>query len=268
MKRLAKYGRAALILSGLLNAQLSVPKLGTVRFSDGSMHVVHGLAANIIADPRTLSTAGSASFSNSGGLTSANGLIRLLSAGSAVLGEYQSGEPRPILNIDSALLSAVVWLPSRHMLLGWDGKAFTTTPVDNSAFGGEVTFVRQAAGKTVELFVEQADDSVAKLTVSLTEGRLLNAETEPGAHGAVFVQQGWMLWQNGRGLTAEWPSGNRQTIELSKGPLPADDLRIERMSDDWLHVSSQATGTNWVVYLNAEKLSVSLLPPPIREAAK
>jgi hypothetical protein len=185
-----------------------------------------------------------------------------------VLGEYQSGEPRPILNIDSSLLSAVVWLPSKHMLLGWDGRAFTATTIEDSAFGGEVTFVRQAPGKTVELFVEQADNSVAKLTVSLSEGRLLNAETEPAAHGAVFVQRGWMLSQNGRGLMGELPNGNRQTMELSKEPLPGDDLRIERMSNDWLHVSSQSTGTNWAVYLTATKLSVSLLPSPVRESAK
>lgn len=268
MKRFAICGCTPLLLSGLLNAQLSIPKLGAVRLSDGSMHLVHGLAANIIVDPQRLSAADSTSFANSGGLTSSQGLIRLISAGGAVLGEYQSGEPRPILNIDSSLLSAVVWLPSKHTLLGWDGKAFTTTAVDDSTFGGQVTFVRQAPRKTVELFVEQADDSVAKLTVSLMEGRLLNAETEPGVHGAVFVQQGWMLWQNGRGLAAEWPSGNRQTIELSKQPLPAGDLRIERMSNDWLHVSSQSTGTNWAVYLTATKLSVSLLPPPVGEAAK
>jgi hypothetical protein len=268
MKRLAKYGCAALLLSRMLNAQLSVPKLGTVRLSDGSVHSVDGLAANIIVNPRPLTAADSTSFSNSGGLTSSQGLIRLMSAGGVVLGEYQSGELRPILNIDSSLLSAVVWLPSKHMVLAWDGKAFTTTAVDDSAFGGEVTFVRQGPGRAVELFVEMANDSVAKLTVSLTEGRLLNAETEPDARGAVFVQQGWMLWQNGRGLTAEWPSGKRQTIELSKQPLPAGDLRIERMSNDWLHVSSQSTGTNWALCLNAAKLSVSLLPPPVREAAK
>jgi hypothetical protein len=268
MKRLAKFGCAALLLSGLLQAQLSVPKLGTLRLSDGSTHSVDGLTANIIVDPRPLSAADSASFSNSGGLTSSKGLIRLMSAGGVILGEYQSVEPRPILNIDSSLLSAVVWLPSEHMLLGWDGKAFTTKAVDDSAFGGAVTFVRKSSSKAVELFVERADDSVAKLTVSLTEGRLLNAEAQPEAHGAVFVQQGWMLWQNGRGLTAEGSNGKRQAIELSKGPLPPDDLRIERMSNDWLHVLSQSTGANWAVYLNAAKLSVSLLPPPVREATK
>jgi len=268
MKRLAILGSVVVWLGGLLLAQLSLPQPGFARFSDGSVHLVLGIASNLIVGARVLNTADSASFSDSGGLTSSNGLIRLMSDDGAVLGEYQSGDPRPILNIDSSLLSAVVWLPSKHILLGWDGKAFTTTAVDDSAFGGEVTFVRQAPGKTVELFVEQADDSVAKLTVSLSEGRLLNAETEPGARGAVFVQRGWLLSQNGRGLMSELPNGNRQTVELSKEPLPAGDLRIERMSNDWLHVSSQSTGTNWAVYLTATKLSVSLLPPPVREAAK
>jgi len=268
MKRFAMSGFALLLMSGLLNGQLSVPKLGLARFSDGSMHAVRGLAANFIVDPRRLTTADSASFSDSGGLTSNVGLIRLMSTEGAVLGEYKSGESRPVLNIDSSLRSAVVWLPRKHALLEWDGRAFVTTVIDDSAFGGEVTFVRLAGGKTVELFVELAHSAVAKLSVSLTEARLINAEGEPGGHGAVFVQQGWMLSQNARGLIGEMPNGNRQTIELSKDPLPAADLRIERMSNNWLHVSSRSTGTNWAVYLSSTKTRVSLLPPPAQEQSR
>jgi len=268
MKRFAIGGFALLLSNSLLNAQLSVPKLGFARFPDGSMHAVHGLAANIIVDPRPSTIADSASFSDFGGLTATNGLIRLMNPDGVALAEYQSGEPQPILNIDSTLPSAVVWLPSKHTLLGWDGMAFTTTAVDDSSLGGKVTFVKSVSGKTVELFVELADSSVAKVSVSLPGARLISAEAEPGANGAVFVQQGWMISQNARGLMAELPNGNRQTIELSKEPLPPDDLTIERMSNDWLHVSSRSTGTNWAVFWSSTKTSVSLLPPPAREAAK
>ena len=268
MKRFAMSGFALLLLSGLLKGQLSVPRLGFARFPDGSMHAVRGLSENMIVDPRRSIAADNASFSDSGGLTSTKGLIRLISAEGALLGEYRSNETRPILNIDSSLQSAVVWLPSKHALLGWNGTAFTTAAIDDSAFGGKVTFVRLAAGKTAEVFVELADSSVAKLSISLTEARLINAEGEPGGHGAVFVQQGWMLSQNDRGLLGELPNGNRQTIELSKEPLPADDLTIERMSNNWLHVSSRSTGTNWAVYLSSTKTSVSLLPPPAHEESR
>jgi hypothetical protein len=264
MKRFAVFGAMFVWLCGLLPAQLHVPQPGFARFSDGAIHIVHGITANLIVGARALAKADSASFSDCGGLTSSDGLIRLTNAEGAVLGEYQSGEAQPILNIDSSLQSAVVWLPSKHALLGWDGTAFTTAAVDDSGFGGKVTFVRLASGKTVELFVELAHSSVTRLSVSLTEGRLINAEREPGGHGAVFVQQGWLLSQNERGLMGELPDGKRQTIELSKAPLPADDLKIERMSNNWLHVSSRSTGADWAVYLSSTKTSVSLLPPPAR----
>jgi hypothetical protein len=268
MKRFAIGGCLPLLLSVLLNAQLSVPELGFARFPDGCVHAVHGIAGNIIVVPRAVGRADAASFSDAGGLTSTGGLVRLTDTAGAMLGEYESGEAQPILNIDSSLQSAVVWLPSTHTLLGWDGKAFTTTEVDDSPFGGKVTFVKLAAGKTVELFVELADSSVSKVSLSLPSGRLITSDMTPGARGAVFVQQGWMLCQNERGLMAELPNGNRRAIELSKEALPADDLKIERMSKDWLHVSSRATGANWAVYWSRTRTSVCLLPPPAREAAK
>jgi hypothetical protein len=268
MKRFAVCRCAPLLLTGLLHAQLSVPKLGFARFSDGSMHEVRGVTANLIVDSRSLTTADGASFAGCGGLTSSSGLIRMVSADGAVLGEYQSSEPMPILNVDSSLQSAAVWLPAKHVLLGWDGAAFTATAIDDSFFSGKVTFVRLAPHKRAEMFVELADSSVAKLSISLSEARVISDDAVPGVTGAVFMQQGWMLSQDGHGLRAELPDGNRQTIALSEKPLPAGDLTIERMSDDWLHISSRSTGANWAVYLSSMKLSVSLLPPPAYKASK
>ncbi len=267
MKRLAIFG-CAFIWLGPLHAQLSLPQPGFARYADGSVHLVVGIPANLIVNARALTKADWASFSDTGGLTSTNGLIRLMSASGAVLGEYQSGEARPILNIDSSLQSAVAWLASKHVLVAWNGTKFTEVEVDDSSFGGKVTFVRLTSAKIAELFVELADSSVSKLSISLPSGQLIGSNAEPGGHGAVFVQQGWMLSQNGRGLMAELPDGNRQTVELSKEPLPAEDLTIERMSTDWLHVSSRSTGADWAVFLSSRKTSVSRLPPPVREAAQ
>lgn len=268
MKRFALCSSVFVWLGGLLHAQLSVPQPGFARFSDGSIHAVHGIAANFIVDPHIVASAEVASFSNAGGLTSSKGLIRLVRADGKLLAQYQSEEPLPVLNIESSLQSAVVWLPAKQLLLSWNGVAFTETPVDDSAFGGRVVFVKLASEGTAQFFVAMTDSSVARLLVSLPAARLITADAEPGAHGRVFVQQSWILSQNDRGLTAEFPNGTRQTIQLSQTPLPPGDLTIERMSNDWLHISSESTGTNWAVYMNAAKLSVSLLPPPVREAAQ
>jgi len=38
----------------MLNAQLVVPQLGVARFSDGSVHSVRGVTANLIVDSRAI----------------------------------------------------------------------------------------------------------------------------------------------------------------------------------------------------------------------
>jgi hypothetical protein len=274
--RLPKVGRtspsargllAALASSLLLHAQLAVPQPGIVRFADGSVRAVRGIPANLMVHS-LIASADLVSFSDVGGLISSNGLIRLLRIDGKVLGEYQSGEPRPLLNIDAALQSAAVWLPSKHLLLHWDGKAFAATPVDDSSFGGGISFVRLASDTTAEFFASLTDSAVARVSVALPSGRLVNSEIQPGVYGKVFLQHAWILSQNERGLLAETANGTRQMIPLSQQPLPAGDLTIERMSTDWLHVSSRSIGASWAIYLSAAKLSVSLLPPPVREDAK
>jgi hypothetical protein len=269
MKCFTVCGCVLFAASALVEAQLTVPQLGAARFSDGSVHSVRGVAANLIVDSRTIASADAASFSDSAGLTATNGLIRLVRADGRALGEYNSGEPQPVLNLDSVVQTAAVWLPSKHVLLRWDSSQFVETPIDDSTFGGRVTSVNLPAKNSAQFFVVRTDISVARITVSLPSGRVTSSDTEPGARGWAFVQQGWRLSQDEWGLIAERADGNRQTVQLSRQALAADDLTVERMSDHWLHVISRSTGISWAVYLNAAKLSVSLLPPPVvTEAAR
>jgi hypothetical protein len=253
---------------GLASAQLRVPQLGFARFSDGSVHAIRGVAANLLVDAAVMGVADCVSFADSGGLVSSNGLIRLMSADGKVLGEYQSDEPLSILDIDSSLTTAVVWLPGKHLLLNWNGNRFTATSVDDAAFGGAVIFVRLASANTAQFFVRLADSSVARLSVALPSGGLISSDVQPGISGMVFAQQGWVISQAPHGLVAELANGQRQTIELSKAELGVNDLTIERMSSNWLHVSSRSMGINWAINLSGAKASVWLLPPPVHEAAQ
>ena len=69
MKLLAIFG-CAFIWLGLLLAQLRLPQPGFARYSDGSVHLVVGIPANLIVNARALTQADCASFSDAGGLTS------------------------------------------------------------------------------------------------------------------------------------------------------------------------------------------------------
>ena len=261
MKSFVVCGWALFAACAMLNAQLVVPQLGVARFSDGSVHSVRGVTANLIVDSRAIGKAEGAAFADSFGLTLTHGLVRLIRADGSVLGEYSSDEPQPILAIDSAAQSAAVWLPSRHLLVHWDGSQFVEAPVDDSSFAGRVSFVSLKADNTAQFYVVRGDSSVARFLVTLPSGRVTSADIEPSARGPVFVQQGWILTQDAWGLIAERPNGNRETIQLSAKALPTGDLTMERMSNHWLHVSSKTTGTDWALYLDAAKLNISFMPP-------
>jgi hypothetical protein len=259
---------ALLFFCTTLRAQLAVPQLGVAHFPDGSVRAIRGLPANLMVGAREIASADSVSFSDAGGLISSAGVIRLLRTDGTVIGVYQSGELQPILNIESSLQTAVAWLPSKHALLHWDAGGFTVTPLNDASFGGTVSFVTLVSATSAQFFVLLADSTVTRVSVALPSGQLVSSEIQPGLHGSVFVQHLWLLSQSERGLTAQLPNGTRQSISLTQKSLPDDDLTIERMSTDWLHVFSQSTGTNWAVYLTAAKLNVSLLPPPVGEAVK
>jgi hypothetical protein len=268
MKRFSVCSWALFFIGPLLQAQLRIPQVGLARFSDGSVRAIQGVPANLIVASRAIATTDAVSFSDSGGLISSKGVIRMLQTDGTVVGEYESGEALPLLNIDSSLQSATAWLPSKHLLLRWNGSAFAVAPVDDSSLGGRVTFVRMASEETVQFFVVLADSSVARILISLASARVISSDAMPGIIGGVFVQHFWILSQHNRGLIAESANGKRETIELSQTPLPASDLTIERMSNDWLHISSRSTGANWAIRSSSMKLDVSLLPPPAPEAAK
>jgi len=252
----------ALLTSMLLSAQLTVPRAGVARYPDGSIHIIHGIPANLIVDSGVLGNADTASFSDAIGLLAGGGLIRLLRADGTILGQFLSDDPQPLLQINAA------WLPSKHLLLQWDGTKFVETPIDDSSFAGKVTFLSLPATNVAQFYVTRGDSSVARITVSLPSGVVTSADTQPAAHDWLFIQQGWTLSSDEHGFTAENAQGNMQTIALSKQPLPSGDLILEQMSNHWLHIASRSTRAAWAVYLDQSKLNVSLLPPPAPEAAR
>jgi hypothetical protein len=266
MKTVPLCSFVLLSVSGLLQAQFNVPQLGPARYSNGSIHLIRGIGANLIVDSAITANAEHASFSDTSGLLSVSGLIRLLRIDGSTLAEYHSDEPSPLLHSDSTLQTTAVWLPSKHLLLRWDGGQLVETSVDDSAFGGKVTFVSLPSSSSAQFYVTRVDSSVAHISVALPSGRVTSVDTLPAAHGWVFVQQGWILSQDEWGLIAERPNGLRQTIQLSQQPLAAGDLSIEPMSNHWLHVSSRSVASSWALYVDTNKVNIFLLPPPALEA--
>jgi hypothetical protein len=253
---------ALFLVIPLLPAQVSSPSLGAARFADGTIRAVHGLPQNLLVSAIPLASADFASFSDTGGLVSRNGLIRLLGPDGSQIAEYASSEIAPVLNIDGARSSAVAWLPSQHALLRWSGNSFALTEVKDIAWEDEVTCIQILSPEQARLLVTHADSSVSTITLSLETGNVVSSDILPAVRGRAFAQQSFLVFENPQGLTVESANGDLRTVRLTAASLPTGDLTIERMSTDWLHVSSTSTHGDWALFLNGTNLQLSILPSP------
>lgn len=124
LQRIFRWALPVCFVAGLLPAQVSVPRIGLVRYTDGSVWAVNGLKANFVLGTRLLTAVTAASFSDAGGLVAIPGEIDLIRLDGSVVGRYRTDEIQPVLNISGGLASATVYLPSSHTLLHWNGTSF------------------------------------------------------------------------------------------------------------------------------------------------
>lgn len=253
MKPLVRVLAASLICLPLL-AQVSVPKVGTARYPDGSLHAVQGLPLNLIVADLPLDSVEAASFSDSGGFVSQNGALRLLASNFSVVAQYSAGE-KPLLSIDGELTTALAWFPNAHRLIHWNGSKFDELSVADGDIEGRVTAIQSAGPRQARLLVLHADDSVSAVTISLRNGNLVTSEALPGVRGYAFGQGFFVVYASDKELVVDNLRGYRRSIVI-----PAQDFVIDRMSSNWLHIFSPSLQQNWALHLTHVDLELSLLP--------
>ncbi len=242
-------------LAGWLQAQVSAPKLGVVRYADGTVRPIYGIEANFIVGKQMLPIADAVSFSDFGGLVAANGRIQLVGVRGALVAEYNAHERKPLLNIDQDLTTAIVYLPSREALLRWNGKSFVLIQLTRGSFPGTVTSVQAMGAHAAKLLMTTRDGNVSELTMSLDTGQLTSVKFLPGIEGPAFLHHAFVLFRGKHGFEVEAPDGSRRTISVAP-----KDLTIDQMSSDWLHLTSSTTKQDWALQLNGSTLQLSELP--------
>ncbi len=243
-----------------LAAQVSVPRVGTFRYPDGSLHGVQGLTANMIISDLHLDSAQAASFSDQGGLVWQAGMVRLLTADFSAAGEFPApanpaSKQQPVLEISSKLTSALAWLPHNHNLLHWNGTQFDSFQLAPAEIDGTVTSLQSVGDRQARLIVLRADDSVLALTFSLRTGGLVNTEVLPGVRGPAFIQGSLIVYSMEGELVADDLRGSRRSIAF-----PGRDVVMERMSNNWLHLYSARLQQHWAVHVTPADFAVSMLP--------
>jgi hypothetical protein len=253
----------AIWLSGWLHAQVSPPELGVVRYADKTVRPLYGVEANLLVGKQIVRTADAASFSDFGGLLAVNGHIQLVSRHGSVLSEYDAGEREPLLNIDGDLTTAVAYLPSREALLHWSGTSFVLTQLGTGSFSGRATSVQMHGAHVAKLLATTSDGNVSEITISLDTKQITSVKFLPGIQGPAFLHHAFVIFHDKQGLEVETPDGIRRTV-----PIAAMDLAVERMSSDWLHLTSPSTNESWALHLNNTALQLSEMPVPRPEGRR
>lgn len=244
--------------------QIHAPRPGLARYPDGYIASVYGVPGSFVLRNSSFAPADAASFSDSCGLNSSNGLILLLGQNGVVAGQYDSQEPAPLLSITGDFSTALAWLPSRRAVLYWTGKKFTSLELGDALPQGIVTSIVAAATKQAEILITQANGAVLRCLVSLANGNVVSCDLLPGVTGPAFEQQGFLVFEDGRGLEVQDQTGNIRTFAAT-----ASDLQFQRMSSGWLHLYSTRTGQHWALHLGAD-LSLTSLPAahPVQESGQ
>lgn len=242
----------SVLAAGILYAAVSAPQIGVIRCSDGSVRAVYGLAANFILAAKPFATADAVSFSDRAGLMALNGAIELVQPNGAPIGKYESHETKPILNVDGDAGSAIAWLPSQNAVLRWTGSNFRLYPI--APLEGRVTALRASEPDRAQLLILNGDGSGSRATVTLSTGELLTLDTIPAANGPAFAQQAAIISREQKGLLVETANGLRRSL-----PVPGDVV-VERMSSEWLHLSSPGTNRNWALRVAGSQVELFLLP--------
>ncbi|MBV9155473.1 MAG: hypothetical protein JO097_04375 [Acidobacteriaceae bacterium] len=249
-----------LCLAASLSAQVSKPKVGVVRYPDQSIRAIYGIPAAFIVGEQVVARADAISFSDSAGLLSRAGKIQLIGQDGSVVAEFDAAGTAPVLDVEGDVNTAIAWLPSRQALLHWDGKAFLVTPL-SSPISENVISLRRQSAHAAQLLLATTDRQVLQASVSLDTGDLLSINPLPAVRAPAIYQHSYIVFADPAGLEIQAPDGSFRSLTI-----PATDLRFERMSSDFLHLTSASTQQSWVLHLSATQLNLSILPALLEAA--
>lgn len=242
-------------IAAVTPAQVKPPTLGIARLGDGSVRTLYGLPDNVIVDSHSIGSYDAASFSDQAGLVANSGRIQLVSTSFVALGEYESTEPHPLLNVDGAANSAIAWLPSSQSLLHWTGSAFAERVVNGIDHSFAVTAVRVASREIAQLLLTDSHSSVFEATISLETGDVVSLKSLAGVTGPALWQGSNILFQDSSSVRVASLDGAVRSIASSGAPFS-----FEHISSNWTLVTSTTNHSMWVLHSSTGQLRLSEVP--------
>lgn len=244
-----------LLFAALASAQLTAPRVGFVRYPDAKVRVVYGLPASFTVGDVTASGVQAASFSDAGGILSADTRLYIVSASGVVLAD-KTGADNAIVGIEDSLATAAAYLPDSNTLVHFDRQHFETISLA-APLPGRVLSLR-AERHTASLLIEN-EGAVSEVNVSLASGNLLSENFLPGVAGPAAYLHDSIVYVDRDGLEIRTAGGSIRTLP----GLASTQISFERMSGSWLHITCAATGQQWALNVSAKRLQLSELPMPV-----
>lgn len=236
----------------VLQAQVQVPQLGSVRCGDGSVRPVYGVPAVFVLGKPLLTDAVSASFSEKGGIVATIDTVRLIDASGRTLNDVKTMDPGAVVGIYLDLTSALAWLPASSSLLYWQDEAFHLTTLPFPLIG-QVTSVYREGSQAV-LLVTENNHSVSRNEVSLSSGEITSVRLLPNVTGPAFSTGSYLLSGTETGIEIEGPDGHASL------PLPVRELVMEQMTTGWIRIGSLKSARSWALHLKPGVVEVYELP--------
>lgn len=239
-------------------AQVKPPAIGIARLSDGTVRSLYGLPANVVVDSRSLGSFDAASFSDQAGLVAKGGRIQLVNTIFTALGEYDSDEAQPLLNVDGDASSAIAWLPSSHSILYWNGQGFIAKAVSGLDTSLKTTSVRVARRGTAQLLMTNPQGAVMEASVALESGDVSSVQWLPGIQGEAFWEGSNLFFEDNGGLAVMGSNGATRTV----GTVTADGVDFQHISSNWVLVTSRSDSRMWAVHVSGQEIGMSEVPAP------
>src|SRR4051794_13033744 len=163
-----------LIASVAIDAQISTPSVGYVRYASNEVRGIYGLEGNYVVGGSALASAGAVSFSDDGGLLLQSGSLSLVDSNLTGLATIKVDGLGAIIRMDGNAQTAIAWLPASRTLVHWNGESFVKTGISALPLESEVISVRKLDGNTASLLVSRTDTTVVHYLISLRTGGLKN----------------------------------------------------------------------------------------------
>jgi hypothetical protein len=239
-------------------AQVKAPPIGIARLADGSVRTLFGLPENVVVDKHNLGSFDAASFSDQAGLVAKGGRIQLVNTIFTALGEYESGEQQPLLNVDGGASSAIAWLPASQSILFWNGESFVAKVVNGLDGSLQATAVRVANGKRTQLLLTNAQGAVFEASIAMETGNVVSLRSLPGITGAAFWQGSNIFFRDANGLAVMSANGAVRTV----GAVGTGALAFDHIASNWLLVTSRSENRMWALHVNGDQVAMSEVPVP------